>query len=169
MKFQKKFALIILILGAVISAPFFTGKIFLNITLSVPQGLWLIDDGEIKRGDVVQVPFEAFKFTDWVPDAYHKKNSWGKIPFLKRVAGLPGDKVEVLPEGFLKIDGKIFLNTLPLSHDGAGNELKTYPLPIVLNSDEVWLISDSERGFDSRYIGPAKINECHKVLPLITE
>ena len=103
MRFQQKFALITLIIGAVTAAPFFTGKLIVNITPSMPRGLWLLDDGEIKRGDAVQVPFSSFKFTDWVPEAYHKKSSWGKIPFLKRVAGLPGDKVEVLPEGFTLI------------------------------------------------------------------
>ncbi len=167
-KNEKKFAIAILILGAVCAAPFFTGKIILNTTPSVPIGLWLKDDSEINRGDFVQVPFEAFKFNSWVPEIYKKKNSWGNIPYLKRIAGLPGDEVEILPDGLLKVAGKIIPGSSALSSDSLGNKLETYPLPITLESNEVWLISDSERGFDSRYLGPAVLSQCHKVLPLIT-
>ena len=59
----KKFAISIIILGAVIVAPFFTGKLLVNTTPSVPLGLWLkLETKKINRGDVVQVPFDAFKF-----------------------------------------------------------------------------------------------------------
>ena len=158
MRREQKFAISILILGAVIAAPFLTGKLIINVSPSVPVGLWLKVEGEIKCGDIVQVPFDAFKSTEWVPEEYYRKSFWGNnVPFLKRVAGLPGDEIKNLPDGFIA-----------LSHDGLGNELKTYPLPIILESDEVWLMSDAERGFDSRYLGPAKIIKCHKVIPLIT-
>ena len=169
MKKEKKFALAVIIFGAVCAAPFFTGKILVNTTPSVPVGLWLKDDGKIKRGDVVQVPFESFKFIEWVPEVYRKKNSWGDIPYLKRAAGLPGDSVELMPDGLLKISGKVISNSAAISFDNAGNKLETYPLPLTLESDEIWLTSDTERGFDSRYLGPAKLSECHKVLPLITK
>ena len=159
MRREQKFAITVLILGAVVAAPFLTGKLIINVSPSVPVGLWLKIEGEIKCGDIVQVPFDAFKSTEWVPEEYYRKSFWGNnVPFLKRVAGLPGDKIENLPDGFLA-----------LSHDGLGNELKAYPLPVILESDEVWLMSDAERGFDSRYLGPAKFSKCHKVIKILTK
>jgi len=170
MRLEKKIAISIIIFGAVLAAPFITGKIIVNVTPSVPVGLWLkLENSKLERGDVVQVPFNSFKFNSWVPEVYHKKNSWGDVPYLKRVAGLPGDLVEVLPDGLLKVAGEILPNSLALSRDGKGNELKTYPLPVILDSNEIWLTSDSERGFDSRYLGPANLNECFKAVPLITK
>ncbi|MBQ9419706.1 MAG: S26 family signal peptidase, partial [Synergistaceae bacterium] len=136
---------------------------------SLPLGLWLKADGEIKRGDVVQVPFDAFEFTEWVPEIYRKGNSWGDVPYLKRVAGLPGDLIEISDEGLEIAAGKIISHSAVLSADGRGNKLEIFPLPVILASDEVWLTSDVDRGFDSRYLGPAKLSECHKLTPLLTK
>lgn len=166
MRRSQKFAISIIILGAVAAAPFLTGVVIVNMTPSVPLGLWRLDDSEITRGDVVQVPFDAFEFTAWVPDIYRKKNSWGNVPYMKRVAGLPGDLVEISEEGFEVVAGKIISTSAIISADGRGNRLQTFPLPVTLASDEVWLVSDIERGFDSRYLGPAKLSECRKAVPL---
>ncbi|MDR1483039.1 MAG: hypothetical protein LBI74_10480, partial [Synergistaceae bacterium] len=42
------------------------------------------------------------------------------------------------------------------SEDSRGGRLFAYPTPIILPPDCYWLVSDPERGFDSRYFGPVR-------------
>lgn len=171
-KFERKAALCILTLGALTAALLLSGLFVFNISSSVPLGLWLrLNNKNIKIGDIVEINFEDFIYNnDWVPEAYYKANEVGRtVPYLKRVAGLPGDVIELGEFNLLKINNKIILNSLVLSQDRAGNILSSpdYSNKIKLQDNEVWLMSDSPRGFDSRYLGPAKLNKCVKVLPII--
>ena len=169
MRNERKTAIWILFIGAALSVLFCSGRLIVNTTASVPLGFWHRVNGHLSKGDVVKVPVEAFKATDWVPEAYWRKNGWGRIrPFLKRVEGLPGDIIETVEYGLIQINGQLILNSAPLSADRAGRMLKAFPLPITLASDEVWLLSDSPRGFDSRYLGPARMKECRRVVPIFT-
>ena len=94
---------------------------------------------------------------------------WGnRKPFIKIVAGSHGDTVELGDNGLILINRVPFPNSAPLSHDRAGWPLRAFVLPITLASREVWLLSDSPRGFDSRYLGAADILKCHKAVPLPT-
>ena len=163
----RKAAVLLLVLWAILAALFCSGRLILNTTGSVPRGLWWVSGGRIQRGDTVTVPISAFRSTSWVPEAYWRKNAWGKPKsFLKRVAGLPGDTVEAGEYGLIRVAGEVIPNSAPLSADRAGRPLKAFQLPVVLASNEIWLLSDSPRGFDSRYLGPAWIEECHKAVPL---
>ena len=168
-KKQKKHALLIIFVGSVISALMCSEYLILNTTASVSRGLWLKVDGLPKKGDFVQVPIEAFSSTEWMPPEYFRKNIWDKNkPFLKKVAGLPGDLIEQGDNGLIKINGVSFPNSAPLSHDRGGRFLRAFPLPVTLKNDEVWLMSDSPFGFDSRYLGTAQTLQCHKAVPLLT-
>ena len=159
-KFQRRNALIIILVGSVLGAFICSECLILNTTASVPLP---------KKGDLVQVPIEAFSSTDWVPPEYFRKNIWGENkPFLKRVAGLHGDFIEKSNDGLILINGVPFPNSAPRSHDRAGRFLQAFPLPVTLASDEVWLMSDSPFGFDSRYLGTAKLSKCYKAVPLLT-
>ena len=165
MQRERKAVICILVVGAAIAALFSSGRLILNTTASVPIGLWWRVDGPLNLGDVVRVPIEAFKATDWVPEVYWRKNAWGdQKAFLKRVAGLPGDIIETGEYGLLCINGQLIPNSAPLSADRAGRPLKAYSLPVRLESDELWLLSDSPRGFDSRYLGAAKLEKCNKII-----
>ena len=94
---------------------------------------------------------------------------WGnRKPFLKLVAGSHGDSVELADNGLILINGVPFPNSAPLSHDRAGRPLRAFELPVTLASDEIWLLSDSPFGFDSRYLGAANIFKCYKAVPLLT-
>ena len=165
MRPEQRAALSVIFLGAALAALFCSEKLILNTTASVPIGLWWRVDGPLTLGDVVRVPIEAFKATDWVPEVYWRRNAWGQPKaFLKRVAGLPGDIIEAGEYGLLRINGQLILNSAPLSEDQAGRPLKAFPLPIQLASDEVWLLSDSPKGFDSRYLGVANFEKCNKLI-----
>ena len=134
-----------------------------------PRGLWLKLDYIPQKGDFVQVPIDAFTSTEWVPPEYFRKNIWGENkPFLKKVAGLHGDLIEHGDNDLILINGIPYPNSAPLSHDRAGRFLRAFTLPVTLTSDEVWLLSDSPLGFDSRYLGMAKLSKCYKAVPLLT-
>ena len=167
MRRVRKAAALLIVLWAVIAALFCSGHLILNTTGSVPRGLWWVSGGRLQRGNIVCVPISAFRTASWVPEDYWHRNAWGKPKaFLKRVAGLPGDAVETWQDGPIRVNDGIIPNSAPLSADKAGRPLKAFHLPVVLTSDEVWLLSDSPRGFDSRYLGPARFNKCQKAIPL---
>ena len=168
-KFQRRNALLVLLVGSILAALICSECFILNTTASVPRGLWLKLDTLPQKGDFVQVPIDAFCSTEWVPPEYFRKNIWGENkPFLKKVAGLHGDTVELADNGLILINGVPFPNSAPLSHDRAGRFLRAFTLPVTLASDEVWLLSDSPLGFDSRYLGTAKLSKCYKAVPLFT-
>ena len=166
---QERNALFVILIGSILAALICSECFILNTTASVPRGLWLKLDSLPKKGDFVLVPIDAFSSTEWVPPHYFRKNMWGKRkPFLKLVAGSHGDTIELADNGLILINGVPFPNSAPLSHDRAGRPLRAFELPVTLASDEIWLLSDSPFGFDSRYLGAANIFRCYKALPLIT-
>ncbi len=166
-KTGQKAAIYVLIFGAAIAALLYFGGFTVNLSASVPLGLWRRVDGPLCAGDIVEVPFEAFRSIDWVPETYRRPNDFGRVtPYLKRVAGLSYDRIEADESGFLRVNGQIVPDSMPLSFDRAGNKLRAFPLPLQLASDEVWLLSNSPRGFDSRYLGPAERERCVKVVPV---
>jgi len=77
-------------------------------------------------------------------------------PMMKRIGAIPGDIV-ILKCGYLSVNGKTTKITVA-SHDSYGEELSAWPMPITLKTGQYWLISDSMRGFDSRYFGPVNRN-----------
>ena len=153
---QKRNALFVILVGSIIAALICSECFILNTTASVPRGLWL------------KLDTDAFSSTEWVPQEYFRKNMWDKPkPFLKFVAGSHGDTVELGDNGLILINGLPFPNSAPLSHDRAGRPLRAFNLPITLASDEIWLLSESPFGFDSRYLGTANIFRCYKAVPLL--
>ena len=169
MPFYRKFSVGILVLAAILVALVISGHPIVNTTKSVPVGLWWVVDGPLHRGDIVLVPIAAFKSTAWFPEGIWNKNAWGKRkPFLKRVAGLPGEHVESREHGLICIDGMVVPKSSPLSADRLGRKMQAFALPVVLGDNEIWLTSDSPRGFDSRYLGPADASQCRKAIPILT-
>lgn len=166
---SRRFSIGVLVLTVALALFLLSGHPIVNTTRSVPIGLWWVVDGSLCRGDFVLVPIGAFKSTDWVPEKVWSRNAWGeRKPFLKRVAGLPGEKVEVGEYGLIRINGTIVPKSSPLSSDRLGRRMQAFTLPVVLSDNEIWMTSDSERGFDSRYLGPADASQCRKVIPILT-
>jgi type IV secretory pathway protease TraF len=53
------------------------------------------------------------------------------------------------------------------SEDSTGAKLSVYPTPVTLPPGSYWLVSDPERGFDSRYFGPIRRNAfTHRARPV---
>ena len=165
---QRRNALFVILIGAILAALICSQCFILNTTASVPRGLWLKLDTLPQKCDFVLVPIDAFSSTEWVPLDYFRLNMWGKRkPFLKLVAGSHGDNIELVDNGSILINGIPFPNSAPLSQDRAGRPLRAFHLPITLASDEIWLLSQSPFGFDSRYLGTANIFKCYKAVPLL--
>lgn len=84
--------------------------------------------------------------------------AWGNMPLLKRVVGLPGDRIDIDASG-VRVNGRRLPLGLPLQHDASGR-----PLPdltghgLVLSEHELWVMSVTEpQSFDSRYFGPIAV------------
>ena len=91
-----------------------------------------------------------------------------QFAYLKNGTAPHINNVELGKNGLILINGVPFPNSMPLSHDRAGRPLRAFNLPITLASDEIWLLSESPFGFDSRYLGAANIFKCYKAIPLLT-
>ena len=111
----------------------------------------LVQGTEIERGDCLLIDFT--QISNPVIDRGVERGYVNlREPMLKRIGAVPGDTV-VLMGGFLSVNGEATKITVA-SHDSYGGELSAWPTPITLPPDQYWLISDFERGFDSRYFGP---------------
>lgn len=82
-------------------------------------------------------------------------SAWRSTPLLKQVVGVAGDAVSYE-------QGHVFINGHPLPHsaireaDSLGQRLPRPSYPLTLAAGEVWLASQHEHGFDSRYFGPVR-------------
>jgi conjugative transfer signal peptidase TraF len=129
----------------------------LNLSGSIPLGLYRIVDEPIFRGTVVLVclPPHISEFARnrrYVPSGSCPD---GSSPLGKTVAAIPGDTVSVDREG-VTVNHSLVGNSQPLLVDNEGRQLQQFPTGTYLVSrNEVWLVSSfSPRSFDSRYFGP---------------
>jgi len=75
-------------------------------------------------------------------------------PLLKQVVALPGDWVDVSPDG-IRVNGREIANSARLAVDGAGRPLPPLSVSGEVPADHVWLFSGHAQSFDLRYFGPA--------------
>lgn len=146
--------LIMLLTGAVLAAPFLFGLLSINISPSVPMGLWFVHPAtaEFEVGSYVKVNVQAFtNYEKYTGYPFHKNSSGQMRQFIKQVAGRSGDLVESTLDQ-IYINGELMPDSKILSSDKNGRSLTPFPLPYRLKIGELWLTSNSTRGFDSRYI-----------------
>lgn len=75
-------------------------------------------------------------------------------PMLKRIGAVPGDRVTIAGNA-LRVNDEVTMLTVA-SADSFGGALSAWPTPLILSPDHYWLVSDPQRGFDSRYFGPVE-------------
>ncbi|GHV50167.1 conjugal transfer protein TraF [Synergistales bacterium] len=139
-----------------------------NRSDSLPRLVYRItplkENEPIQRNDCVLIDLSTFTnavIEQGVERSYVNRNE----PMLKRIGGIPGDTI-VLDGNCLIVNGKATKITVA-SADYYGGKLRAYPTPITLSPDCYWLISNPERGFDSRYFGSVNRSAfTHKAYPV---
>jgi len=143
----------------------------LNLTASVPVGLYWVSSGP-ESHFLEFCPPEPFGSLS-VERAYRTRSTAcpdGGEPLLKPVVAREGDFVEVSSKG-ISVNGSLIPNTGAKSHDTTGRPLSPWPLGFYLvTPGTVWVASSyNSRSFDSRYFGPICSSEIRHVLrPLLT-
>ena len=129
----------------------------LNLTRSLPIGLYVVTHGPPARGAVVLVCLpeawaELARSRGYVPNG--NSCPGGAMPVGKPVFALPGDTVVVTETGLL-LNGGAVANTRPLELDRRGRPLPRLKAGAhVVGAGELWIVSPySPFSFDSRYFG----------------
>jgi len=132
------------------------GRIILNLSSSMPQGVYRLVDKEAGRGDIVGacVPDDFARLAlerAYLPEGSCKN---GTRPVMKFIAGVPGDIVRV-ERASTSINGESLPNTRVLRLDPSGRIIPSSLGKLKLKPGEYWLLSNQTPGsLDSRYFGP---------------
>jgi conjugal transfer pilin signal peptidase TrbI len=148
------------LVGAHAASPW--GQLLIRVDESWPyhRVFWLArSDGPYERGAYVAYRFvEALGGRLRPPEAREREYvRYGQL-YLKRVLGVPGDRVETRPVGDGR-DGRveILINGQPVGHtlgrDRLGRPIEPGPLPSPIPSGMYYVALSHPRSFDSRYIG----------------
>ena len=145
----------------------------LNTTESLPVGLYALDSGTLKRGQLVIVcPPDAPIFREAKQRGYIGPGECpaGTEEVGKTIAGLPGDRVTETDAG-VWINGQAITNSLPFVRDPEGRALpRIRLLDYVLPPGQVWLMGMHQPlSFDSRYFGAVDVAAIkHYIRPVLT-
>ncbi len=144
-----------LLTAAALGGLFVASPLRLNLTPSLPLGLYRYDEGPLERGVLVAacLPLE------WAQKGRRRgylsrgRCPGGVSPVLKRVGALGGDIVTVSDEGVF-VDGALLQAAGPRI-DSQGRPLE--PLAsgqYRMAPQDLWLSTPEPRSWDSRYYGP---------------
>ena len=138
-----------------------------NLSPCVPTGIWKI----------VSLRYDVDS-----PDEYvvvSASDHWGyKLamergylsnfsPMLKRVTASEADIVDYdEEERAVMVNGNYLFMTEIFSEDMEGRTLPRASFPALLKREEVWLSSESIRGYDSRYFGPVSKDVLQGAIPI---
>jgi conjugative transfer signal peptidase TraF len=147
-------------------------RVHVNLTPSLPRGMYVETSEPLTKGVLVIecLPPELAAFA--------KERGYlgsGDCPghvgsVLKRIEGLPGNRVELANE-YVAINDRLILISQTLKKDAEGRELpRIARRSFVLGPDEYFLMADHSRSWDDRYKGPtARQNIRATVRPWLTE
>ena len=134
----------------------------INLTGSLPLGVYQVVEGNVQRGDLVlacpdltEPLFEA-RSRGYLPYGVSCPGWFGSL--IKYVAALPGDVVLATPDG-ISVNGRPMPNTSRVDTDCSGLPLPPLPASGPVAEGRVWLLSTyAGRSFDSRYWGPVPLS-----------
>ncbi len=130
----------------------------LNLTASMPIGLYLYTPGAVKRGDIVQVclppQLAAFSLTQKMDYPVVGPCASGAAPLVKVLAAVPGDVVAV-NERALLVNGKPWPMSRIRSIDARGRRvtMRLAPGAFRLAPAHVLLLGLHPDSWDGRYFG----------------
>lgn len=129
----------------------------LNLTSSIPIGLYHITSDSLRPGALVLMclPDSVAEFArrrGYVHGGGHCAAH--TMPIGKAIAAIQGDTVIATSDG-MRRNGRLLANSAALARDDRGRPLpQLRPGTYVVGRDTVWVVSEySPRSFDSRYIG----------------
>jgi len=143
----------------------------LNVSPSVPLGFYRIVDEPVARGVLVVACVPAASARLARERGYLAAGSCpgAAQPVLKRIGAVPGDRVDLGPDG-LGVNGTRLPDSAPAASDSRGRRLHHAPWGrTVVAPGEVWLIGvEPSRSWDSRYFGPVPLEHVRAVRPVVT-
>jgi len=128
----------------------------INLTPSEARGLYLIRHEPRRRGSLIVFQLVPALAAVALAAGYALpgKRVGAAMLGLKRIAALPGDNVAVGPRGIC-VNGVLWPDSKPITHDSGGRQITHYDFGVYrVQPDEIWVLSDNPRGWDSRYFGP---------------
>jgi len=154
LKLNKKYPLIVLLLLAILWFLVKQWGLIINVTLSMPRGLYIKQYGELSRGGIVSFcltkPYQSFG----LQRLYIAKGVAcnGADALIKEVIAIPGDSV-VLQDNFIKVNNTVYLYKTHY-RDSIGRKLFVCPRGVYKNITGYWVIGvNDSRSWDSRYWG----------------
>lgn len=127
-----------------------------NVTPSLPLGLYRIVDQPVSRGSLVEVCPPQACMALALRRGYLGRGSCpgGSWPLLKSVLALPGDRLVLTRVGIFR-EGALLSASAPLSRDFRGRPLPRLALGLLeVPPGDLWLYAPHPRSFDSRTFGP---------------
>jgi conjugative transfer signal peptidase TraF len=144
-----------------------------NLTLSIPRGVYWYVPGSVHRGDLVQaclpLPLAVYaKARHMLGEGSCPAQS---EPIVKVLAAVPGDTV-VLRRNGIRINGASWPMSAPRTIDSQGRriDLSLIPGVYVVTAASAFLLGLHSRSWDSRYFGPLPMSAVSgRWYPLVTE
>jgi conjugative transfer signal peptidase TraF len=144
------------------------GRIRINLTPSVPTGIWETGKDDSVGSDDIRGEYAVVAPS--VHPGYRLAVERGYLhdltPMLKRIEAVEGDLVSYDEgERAITVNGRYIIMTEILSRDTEGRALPRPIFPVRLKKGEAWLSSENIRGYDSRYFGPVSSDLLRKATP----
>lgn len=169
---MKRLLLVVLTLSMVLYGLYRAGY-RLNVTPSLPRGIYLEAGGQPMRGDFVSLCLSG----QWAQLATERGYlapgacESGLRPLLKQVAALPGDVVLVTSQGIVTVtatDTK-FWRTPLRRHDAKGRKLPESALRSgAIPQDMTLVLAEHPGSFDGRFFGLVPLAPLQRVEPIFT-
>jgi len=135
----------------------------INVTDSLPLGVYRLSDIPPERGDLVAFnlpedhPYLEFMRSRKYPPGLHARK------FLKRLVAVPGDDVRTSDLGIL-VNGQLMPNSLFRREDSRGNLLPCFLISGEVPDGQALVLSGHHpRSFDGRYFGLLDLDDLQRV------
>lgn len=166
--FYKKLIKILINIAAVFVTGFIIFNLFranftINISPSISTGVYKLKlADEINKGDIV-----TFEISEDIYNFMLHRGYVNKVTktFIKKVAGVEGDEIEV--DDYLKINRER-KKKLP-RRDSLGRILPVKEGKYILKENEYFMLGDNQRSFDSSYMGIIKKEQIKNKAELVVE
>lgn len=157
-KFLLKIVFAVIFLSAVVQLFFSYAGMWINLTSSMPPGIYLEKKGEIHRNDYVIscLPSNAAKLGQERRYVGYGNCHLHTAPVGKKMVARAGDHAQIDKDG-IRVNGKLLRNTEPSLFDAQKRNLKHFELKRKLEDNEVLLAVEKKNSFDARYFGPSSV------------